>query len=76
VIGLAFGTTPNVTLDAIARAGRTGSARLANNAGDLAAALSYIAQSSVLVEKCNKADEDCNGVVDDCTPFVPNSCCP
>jgi hypothetical protein len=70
VIGLAFGGVSTTSLDAIAAAGGTGSARLANSATDIEAALADIVASSVLVEKCNNADDDCNGACDEPFPDV------
>src|SRR5581483_3760551 len=70
VIGLAFGSASSASLDAIAAAGGTGKARLANSATDIEAALADIVTSSVLVEKCNNADDDCNGVCDEPFPDV------
>jgi hypothetical protein len=70
VIGLAFGGLPTTTLDNIAAAGGTGKARLANSATDIEAALADIVSSSVLVEKCNNADDNCNGQCDENFPDV------
>src|SRR5262249_16591447 len=56
VVGLAFGTNAG-PLDAIAQAGGTGAARLANSQQDIEAALADIVASSVLVEKCNGIDD-------------------
>jgi hypothetical protein len=70
VIGLAFGGSSNPTLDTVAKAGGTGSARLASNQADIQAALADIVQSSVLTEKCNNADEDCDGTCDEPFPDV------
>jgi hypothetical protein len=58
------------TLDAVAKAGGTGSARLATSQSDIEAALADIVASSVLVEKCNGIDDDCNGICDDPFPDV------
>src|SRR5579883_2457568 len=76
VIGLAFGTNPSPNLDAIAHAGGTGSARLANSQQDIEAALADIVSSSVLIEKCNHVDDDCDGVCDEPYPDVaqPDTC--
>ncbi len=70
VVGLAFGNNSNSTLDAIAKAGGTGSARLANSQQDIEAALADIVSSSVLVEKCNGIDDNCNGQCDENFPGV------
>ena len=67
VIGLNL-TSP--TLDAIALAGGTGTAKLATSQQDIEAALADIVASSVLIEKCNNADDDCNGVCDEPFPDV------
>ena len=78
VVGLAFGTATNTTLNAIAAAGGTGQARLANSQQDIEAALADIVSSSVLVEKCNQKDDDCNNICDDPFPDVaePAGCAP
>jgi hypothetical protein len=70
VIGLAFGGASSTSLDQIAAAGGTAKARLANSATDIEAALADIVSSSVLVEKCNNADDDCNGACDEPFPDV------
>jgi hypothetical protein len=70
VVGLAFGGASNATLNNIAIAGGTTSARLASNQNDIEAALSDIVASSVLVEKCNNADDNCNGLCDEPFPDV------
>jgi hypothetical protein len=68
------------TLNAIAAAGGTGTARLATSQQDIEAALADIVSSSVLVEKCNNADDDCDGVCDEPFPDVAltaaNGCTP
>jgi MYXO-CTERM domain-containing protein len=64
VIGLAVGGLQN-ELDAMARAGGTGKARLANSQADVESALADIVASSVLFEKCNYIDDDCNSIIDD-----------
>jgi hypothetical protein len=70
VIGVAMGTTPVPALDAIAKAGGTGSARLATTRADIAAALADVVRTSVLVETCNNGDDDCNGACDEPFPDV------
>jgi MYXO-CTERM domain-containing protein len=69
VIGVAFGTSAG-PLDKIAQAGGTGAARLANSQGDIEAALADIVSSSVLIEKCNGIDDNCNGQCDENFPGV------
>lgn len=70
VIGLAFGGTSSPTLDAIAQAGGTGKARLANSQQDIEAALADIVSSSVLHEVCNDDDDNCNNLCDEDFPDV------
>jgi hypothetical protein len=70
VIGLAFGTTPSPTLNKIAAAGGTGQARLANSEQEIESALADIVASSVLVEKCNGKDDNCNQLCDENFPGV------
>src|SRR5207253_321188 len=62
----------------IAKAGGTGMARFANNQADIQAALSDIVASSVLIEQCNNADDDCNTICDEPFPDVAatNANCP
>ncbi|MGZ3438062.1 MAG: MopE-related protein, partial [Polyangia bacterium] len=67
VIGLNLSSP---TLDAIAAAGGTGTARLATSQQDIEAALADIVSSSVLVEKCNGVDDNCNGKCDENFPGV------
>jgi len=68
--GLAFAAGNRTKLDNIAHAGGTGSARLANTHADIQAALADIVSSSVLVEKCNNSDDDCNLACDEPFPDV------
>jgi hypothetical protein len=70
VIALGQLGVPNPALDAIAKAGGTGAARLAGSITDLKAALQDIAASVSLDEKCNGADDDCNGACDEPFPGV------
>jgi formylglycine-generating enzyme required for sulfatase activity len=58
------------SLNLMAQAGGTGTARFANNQLDIEAAFADIVASTVRVEKCNYADDDCNGVCDDAFPDV------
>ncbi len=67
VIGLSLSSP---TLDSIAAAGGTGQARLATSQQDIEAALADIVASSVLVEKCNGMDDNCNGQCDENFPGV------
>jgi hypothetical protein len=60
---------------AIAGASNRTTARYANNQSDIEAALADIVASSVLIEQCNGADDNCNNLIDeglgvqeDCTP--------
>jgi MYXO-CTERM domain-containing protein len=69
VIGVAFGSSAG-PLDQIAQAGNTGAARLANSQEDIEAALADIVASSVLIEKCNGIDDNCNGQCDENFPGV------
>jgi MYXO-CTERM domain-containing protein len=69
VIGLADANTAGA-LDAIAAAGGTGQARSAHSQQDIEAALADIVASSVLVEKCNGIDDNCNGQCDENFPGV------
>src|SRR5262249_22777452 len=58
------------SLNAMAAAGKTGSARFASNEVDIEAAFAEIVASTVKTEKCNNADDDCNGVGDEPFPDV------
>jgi hypothetical protein len=71
VIGLSVTIASDKTeLNNIASAGGTQAARFANTAADIEAALADIVSSSVLVERCNNADDDCNGACDEPFPDV------
>ncbi|HEX4825431.1 MAG TPA: hypothetical protein VFV19_14095 [Candidatus Polarisedimenticolaceae bacterium] len=72
VIGLGFGAGPVPGLDAIAKAGGTGTARLANSRADIDAALNDVVQASVVSsnELCNGIDDNCNGQCDENFPDV------
>jgi hypothetical protein len=71
IIGLSITAAADRTeLTNIAVAGGTSAARFANSQADIEAALSDIVTSSVLVEKCNNADDDCNGACDEPFPDV------
>src|SRR5262249_7587300 len=71
LIGLSISNaTDQARLNNTASAGGTGAARFATSEVDIEAALSDIVASSVLVEKCNNQDDDCNGVCDEPFPAV------
>ncbi len=74
IIGLAFAGASAPSLDALAKAGGTSPARFANSQADIQAALADIVSSSVLVEKCNYIDDDCNGIADDPFPGEGTAC--
>ena len=70
VIGLAATGALQTELNAIAYAGGSSAARFATTQADIEAALADIVASSVLIEKCNYVDDDCNGFVDEEYPDV------
>ncbi|HXU73274.1 MAG TPA: MopE-related protein [Polyangia bacterium] len=71
VIGLSTTLSADVTeLNKIAAAGGTGQARFANSQAQIQSALADIVASSVLVEKCNGIDDNCNGQCDENFPGV------
>jgi len=70
VIGLAFNGSSPTRVNAIASAGGTTAGRFANTQAEIQAALADIVASSVLIEKCNNADDDCNGDCDEPFPDV------
>ncbi len=71
IIGLASNSGGGAgPLDAMAKAGGTNAARFANSQQDIEAALADIVSSSVLVEKCNGIDDNCNGQCDENFPGV------
>jgi Putative metal-binding motif len=74
VIGLAANATLQGILNATAKMGGTGAAAFANNQADIQKALADIVVSSVLVEKCNYIDDDCNNVTDEPFPDVNAVC--
>jgi MYXO-CTERM domain-containing protein len=61
-------------LDAIAAAGGTGTALLANDAAELTARLSDIVSASIPVEKCDCADNTCDMAVDESFPTKGQAC--
>ncbi len=66
VIGFAVNAAADVAqLDAIAAAGGTTEAIVVDDSTSLSAALASIVESSVLVETCNGADDDCDTRVDE-----------
>ncbi len=76
VVGLAIDSGSTSQLNGIATAGGTNAgggnaAYFANDPATLAAGLSDIVQRSLLVEVCNMADDDCDGLVDE---GVTNAC--
>jgi hypothetical protein len=74
VIGLAADATLQGILNDTAKMGGTTRAAFANNQADIEKALADIVVSSVLVEKCNYIDDDCNGLTDESYPDVGNAC--
>lgn len=74
VIG--FSTLPSETaqLNAVAAAGGTGTAFLANDKSSLANALATIVASSTVFEKCNNLDDDCDSLVDEDFPDKGAAC--
>jgi hypothetical protein len=55
-------------LNSIAAAGGTGTAILVNSQLELQLALAQIVASSVLAERCNNLDDDCDGAIDEDFP--------
>jgi hypothetical protein len=74
VIGFSTLPTETAQLDAIASAGGTGTAFLANDSDDLANTLASIVSSSVVFETCNDLDDDCDTFVDEDFPGKGASC--
>lgn len=70
--------TPNcqtrTDLNAIAAAGGTGQAILVQNQLELQLALAQIVASSVVAERCNNLDDDCDTLVDEDFPGKGSSC--
>jgi hypothetical protein len=61
-------------LNAIAAAGGTGQAILVQNQLELQLALAQIVASSVVAERCNNLDDDCDTLVDEDFPGKGSSC--
>jgi MYXO-CTERM domain-containing protein len=75
VIGFAT-SDPTITasLNAIAAAGGTGQAVVVEDPLSLSRAMAAIISDSILVEKCNGADDDCDGMVDEDFPDKGATC--
>ena len=69
VIGFAS-TALQANLDQVAQAGGTGQAVMVDNEVTLALAIAKIVSESILHEKCNGIDDDCNGACDEAWPEV------
>jgi hypothetical protein len=63
-----------VDLDAIAAAGGTSAAFRAKNQLELQAALSTIVAGSIVSERCNGADDDCDTLIDEDFPGLGTPC--
>ena len=61
-------------LNSIAAAGGTGQAILVSSQLELQLALAQIVASSVVAERCNEADDDCDGAVDEDFPGKGSAC--
>jgi MYXO-CTERM domain-containing protein len=63
-------------LNAMAAAGHTGTAHFAQNQIDIEAAFADIEADTVRIERCNHADDDCDGICDNGFPDVaePANC--
>jgi hypothetical protein len=61
-------------LNSIAAAGGTGTAILVNSQLELQLALAQIVASSVLAERCNNLDDDCDGAIDEDFPGRGATC--
>jgi MYXO-CTERM domain-containing protein len=67
-------TVNDPRLDAIAAAGGTGTALLANNQAELTARLGDIVSASIPTEKCDCQDNTCDGLVDESFPNKGQFC--
>ena len=71
-------STPDPTiqgqLNAIAAAGGTSHFTAADDEVQLSAALEQIIQSTILTEKCNNLDDDCDGAIDEDFPNKGQAC--
>ena len=76
IIGFAIcaGCQTQTDLNAIAAAGGTGQAIFVNNQLELQLALAQIVANSVVTERCNLADDDCDGAIDEDFPGLGSSC--
>ena len=73
VIGFAAAAL-QADLDALADAGCTGQAVIVDDEVALAAVLATVVSSSILVERCNGQDDDCDGLVDEGFPGLGDTC--
>jgi len=64
----------NANLDAIARAGGTGQAIIVDDSVALSAAMASIISDSILIERCNGVDDDCDGAIDEDFPDKGTAC--
>jgi Putative metal-binding motif len=67
-------TVNDPRLNAIAAAGGTGTALLANNGAELTARLGDIVSASIPAEKCDCQDNTCDGLVDESFPSKGQPC--
>ncbi len=75
VIGFATSDVAIInSLNAIAAAGGTSEAVFADDKVSLSAAIASIISDSILVEYCNDADDDCDGLVDEDFPSKGDAC--
>jgi len=74
VLGFAVDAATLAVLDGIASAGGTGTATLATNQAELTARLGDIISGSIPVEKCDCADNTCDGQADESFPLKNQIC--